>query len=345
MNRSKEINQMKRLVVFIIIASIILVAPDQASALSCGIPSFEEAYNRHDLLLHGKLVEKNIPPLVTKTTTLVFETISVYKGEYQDKFTVKADLSWDDYYREGEEYVLFADKQEDHHYRDLCVSDYIAAKEIVKFLDEYVEGKATGSNVFRLYDLVSIFEMMQLESKMNLYSQINRGNDFLNNLLNEKAEHGYSCDFEADLKNAERLFAENVYVFNKLRDASSDYTITTDATLSTNPQTGLVVIESQKHKAIISILNSPHFKNCFFVYDQQLVDKTIDELDVHRNSLETICSADNATRILPDLCKSKTIGLINPADGSESQVILYVIMSLAIFGGVTFGLVIYRRRK
>ena len=337
---------MKCFVVFIIIASIVLIVPNQAFALSCGIPSFEEAYNRHDLLLHGKLVEKNTPPLVTKTTTLVFETINVYKGEYHDKFTVKADLSWDDYYREGEEYVLFADKQEDHYYRDLCVSDYIAAKEIVKFLDDYVEGKTTGNNVFRLYDLVSIFEMRQLESKMNLYSQINRGNDFLNNLLNEKAEHGYSCDFETDLKNAERLFADNVYVFNKLRDTSSDYIITTDATLSTNPQTGLVVIESQKHKAVISILNSPHFENCFFVYDQQLVDKTIDELDVHRNSLETICSADNATRILPDLCKTKTItGFINPVDDSESQVILYAIVILTIFGGVAFGLVIYRRRK
>ena len=241
---------------------------------------------------------------------------------------------------------MFADKQEDHYYRDLCVSDYIAAKEIVKFLDDYADGKTAGNDVFRLYDLVSRSEMRQLESKMNLYSQINRGNDFLNNLLNEKAEHGYSCDFEADLKNAERLFADNVYVFNKLRDASSDYTITTDATLSTDPQTGLVVIESQIHKAVISILNSPHFENCFFVYDQQLVDKSIDELDVHRNSLKTICSADNATAILPDLCKPKSItGFIDSADGLESQEILYAILILTIFGGVVFGLVIYRRRK
>ena len=149
---------MKYFLVFIVIASIALVAPNQAFALSCGIPPFEEAYKRHDLLLHGKLIEKNTPPLVTKTTTLVFETINVYKGERQDKFTVKADLSWDDYYREGEEYVLFADKEKDHYYRDLCVSDYIATKEIVKFLDDYVEGKTTGHNVFHLYDLVSSFE-------------------------------------------------------------------------------------------------------------------------------------------------------------------------------------------
>ncbi len=337
---------MKCFVVFIIIASIVLVVPNQAFALSCGIPPFEDAYNRHDLLLHGKLIEKNSPPLVTKTTTLVFETINVYKGEYQDKFTVKADLSWDDYYREGEEYVLFADKEEDHYYRDLCVSDYIAAKGIIEFLDDYVEGKTTNNNVFRLYDLVSSFEMKQLESKMNLYSQINRGNDFLNNLMNEKAEHGFSCDFETDLKHAEKLFAENVYVFNKLRDNDSDYTITTDVTLSTDPQTGIVVIESQKHKAIISILNSPHFENCFFVYDQQLIDKTTGELDVHRNSLDTMCNADNATAILPDLCKPQTMtGLINPVGDLESQGILYVIILLAIFGGIAFGFVIYRRRK
>ena len=337
---------MKYFMVFIVIASIVLVLPNQAFSLSCGITPFEEAYKRHDLLLHGKLIEKNTPPMVTKTTTLIFEKINVYKGEHQDKFTVKADLSWDDYYREGEEYVLFADKKGDHHYRDLCVGDYIVTKEIVKFLDDYVEGKTTGHNVFHLYDLVSSFEMKQLESKMNLYSQINRGNDFLNNLMNEKAKHDYSCDFETDLKQAEKLFADNVYVFNKLRDNNSDYTIAVDATLSTNPQTGLVVIESSKHKAIISILNSPHFENCFFVYDQQLIDKTTGELDVHRNNLDTMCSADNAILILPDLCKPKTItSFINPAVDSESQGLLYVIMPLIIFGGITFAFVFYRRRK
>jgi len=336
---------MKYFVGFAIIVSIVFIVPNHAFALSCGIPPFEEAYKRHDLLLHGKLIEKNTSPLVTKTTNLVFDTIHVYKGGHQDKFTVRADLSWDDYYREGEEYVLFADKKEDHYYRDLCVSDYIATKEIVRFLNDYVEGKVTGHNVSHLYDLVSGFEKTQLESKMNLYSKINRGNDFLNNLINEKTERNYSCDFETDLKNAERLFADNVYVFNKLRDINSDYTITINATLSTNPQTGLVIIESIEYIAIISIMNSPHFENCFFVYDQQLIEKTTGELDVHRNSLETMCSADNATVILPDLCKPKTIGFINSSDYLESQEILYVFIPLMVLGGLAFGLVIYRRRR
>ena len=338
---------MKHLVILIVIASsIVLVVPNQTFALSCGIPSFEEAYKRHDLLLHGKLVEKSNPTLVKKTTTLIFETINVYKGEHQDKFTVKADLTWDDYYREGEEYVLFADKEKDHYYRDLCVSDYIVTKEIVKFLDDYAEGNATGHNVFLLYDLVSNFEMKQLESKMNLYSQINRGNSFLNSLMNEKAEHGYSCDFEADLRQAEQLFEENVYVFNKLKQSNSDYTVTTDATMSTNPQTGVVTIDSHNHKAIVSILNSQHFENCFFVYDQKLIDKTTGELDVHRNNLNAMCSADNATEILPDLCKPKnTIGLTSAVDNFGSNEILYVVMPMVIFGGMAFAFVIYRKRK
>ena len=124
--------------VIFLVASIALVMPDPTFALSCGIPPFEEAYERHDLLLHGKLV---------------FETIKVYKGEHHDEFTVKADLSWDDYYREGEEYVLFADRRYDHYYRELCVGDYIATKGIVKFLDDYNEGKATGYHVSSLYDV------------------------------------------------------------------------------------------------------------------------------------------------------------------------------------------------
>ena len=329
------------------VASIALVTPDPTFALSCGIPPFEEAYERHDLLLHGKLVDKSAPPLVAKkTTTLVFETIKVYKGEHHDEFTVKADLYWDDYYREGEEYVLFADRRYDYYYRELCVGDYIATKGIVKFLDDYGEGKATGYHVSWLYDVASDFEMEELQSKMYLYSKINRGNDFLYNLINEKADYGYSCDFEADVRQAEKLFADDVYVFNKLRQNSSDYTITTGVTLSTNPQTGTVVVESQQHKAVISILNSPHFENCFFVYDQRLVDKTTGELDVHRDSLEIMCSAENATAVLPDLCKPRqTAGIADPATFPEPQGMLYVIVPLVIAGGVALVFVAYKKRR
>ncbi|AJM92484.1 hypothetical protein [Nitrosopumilus piranensis] len=328
---------MRYVVILLIVLSIVFVLPAQSFALSCAIPPFDEAFKRHDLLLHGKLVEKTTPPLATKETTLVFETINVYKGESQNQFTVKADLSWDDYYREGEEYILFADKMEDHYFRDLCVGNYIATNDILKFLDDYVAGKSTGNNVNGLYDVVSIFEMNQLESKMNLYTKINRGNVLLNNLINDKTEYDYSCNFEEDLKQVENLFADNVYVFNKLRDTSHDYTITTDATLSTNPQTGLVVIESPEHKAIISILNSQHFENCFFVYNQKLIDKTTGELDVHRDSLEKMCNAENSTAILPDLCK--------PLNTFDINDILYIVVPLVVFGVISLVFIIYKRRK
>ena len=340
------LNHIMRYFVIFLVASIALIAPDPAFALSCVVPPFEEAYERHDLLLHGKLVDRSAPLPVLETTTLVFETIKVYKGEHRDEFTVQADLSWDDHYREGEEYVLFADKRYVHYYRELCVGNYIATKGIVKFLDDYTEGKATGQDVSSLFDVVSDFEREELQSKMYLYSKINRGNDFVSNLMNEKADYGYSCDFEADVRQAEKLFADDVYVFNRLRQNSSDYTITTDVTLSTNPQTGTVVVESQQHRAVISILNSPHFENCFFVYDQRLIDKATGELDVPRGSLETMCSAENATAVLPDLCKPRqTADIANPATSPEPQGMLHVIVPLVIVGGIALVLVVYKMRK
>ena len=139
------LNRIMRYFVIFLAASIALVTPDPAFALLCVVPPFEEAYERHDLLLHGKLVDRSAPLPVAETTTLVFETIKVYKGEHRDEFTVKgehrdeftvkADLSWDDHYREGEEYILFADRRDDHYYRELCVGNYIATKGIVKFLE------------------------------------------------------------------------------------------------------------------------------------------------------------------------------------------------------------------
>ena len=319
---------------------VLIVPSSPVFGLSCGIPPFEDEYSQHDLLLHAKLVEKNVAPSepkFEKITTLVFETITVYKGEYQERFVIKADLSWDDYYRDGEDYVLFADKRNDHYYRDLCVGDYIATKEIVKFLDDYSEGNTTGHNVFSLYDLVSGFDMRKLDSKMSLYSTINRGDDFLNNLMNTKTENSYSCDFESDLNDVEKTFADDVYVFNKLKENNSEYTITVDATLSTNPQTGVVVIESKQHKAIVSILNSPHFANCFFVYDQQLVEKSTGKLDVHRDNLTTLCSAENATAILPDLCIRQNIpDTFDYAYPLDLQGILYIVIPFSVFTGAAF---------
>ena len=70
-----------------------------------------------------------------------------------------------------------------------------------------------------MYVASEYLEMEELASKEGLYAKINRGNDFLNSLINEKADYGYSCDFEADVRQAEKSFAGDVYVFNKLRQA------------------------------------------------------------------------------------------------------------------------------
>ena len=52
---------------FMIIIGMIVAASlqsvPQTFALSCGIPLFSESYEKHDLLLHGKLIEKNLQDL------------------------------------------------------------------------------------------------------------------------------------------------------------------------------------------------------------------------------------------------------------------------------------------
>jgi hypothetical protein len=142
-----------------------------AYGLSCGIPLFTESYERHDLLLHGKLVEKKIPDFLSnKHSTLIFDTIKVYKGEFSSSFTIKADLSWDDFYREGEEYVLFADKDGSDYRRDLCVPNYLASSSIIKFLDD----PSKDSEIYFLYNLLSGGELEDIDIRMNTYSDLNR---------------------------------------------------------------------------------------------------------------------------------------------------------------------------
>ncbi len=156
-----------------IIGIIGFYAVPQAFALSCGIPLFTESYERHDLLLHGKLVEKEIlfpDSVYSKHTSLTFDTIKVYKGEFSKTFTIKADLSWDDFYREGEEYVLFADKDGSGYLRELCVPNYLASSSIIKFLDD----PSKDSEIYFLYNLLSESELEDIDKKMTAYSDLNR---------------------------------------------------------------------------------------------------------------------------------------------------------------------------
>jgi len=165
-------------------ALIVSYSGNSANALSCGIPLFTESFERHDLLLHGKLIEKEImfpDSIYSKRTTLVFEPITVYKGEIGDTIAVEADLHWDDHYRTGEDYVLFADKDGGGDYfRDLCVPDYIASKSITEFLDEYLKNPS-DVDTRSLYDVVRGFERGNLDIKMQTFSNLNR-NETRNNI-------------------------------------------------------------------------------------------------------------------------------------------------------------------
>jgi len=167
-----------RILIVIAMVGLVSLTLPQSSALSCAIPPFMESYDRHDLLLHGKLVEKELLFLESenqKMTTLTFDTIKVYKGDFSKTITVTANLSWDDYYREGQEYVLFADKDGDDYLRELCVGDYVSSPSIIKFLDEFLLDPSIGDDILSLYDVVQGFEADDLDIRMNEYSSLNRG--------------------------------------------------------------------------------------------------------------------------------------------------------------------------
>ncbi len=163
------------IIVIVILGTMGLQITPQTFALSCSIPLFSDSYEKHDLLLHGKLIEKNILPVWEnqKLTSLTFDTVNVYKGEVNKTFTIKANLTWDDYYIEGEEYVLFADKDENGYYRDDCTPNYLASPSIIKFLEYNTENLQT-SDVKSLYDVVRGFERDGLDLKLNQYANQNR---------------------------------------------------------------------------------------------------------------------------------------------------------------------------
>ena len=94
----------------------------------------------------------------------------MYKGEFSNSFTIKADLSWDDYYREGQDYILFIDKDENGYLRDLCVPDYLASPSLIEFLDADYKNPEIRS----LYDLLSGDELEDIDIRISTYSDLNR---------------------------------------------------------------------------------------------------------------------------------------------------------------------------
>lgn len=167
-----------RLLIVIAMVGLVSLTIPQISALSCAVPNFAESFDRHDLLLHGKLVEKELlfPESENlKTTALTFDTIKVYKGDFSKNYTITANLSWDDHYREGEKYVLFADKDENGYLRELCVGDFVSSPSIIKFLDEFLLDSSIADDVLSLYDVVRGFERDDLDIRINQYSSLNRG--------------------------------------------------------------------------------------------------------------------------------------------------------------------------
>ncbi|MGY5149669.1 MAG: hypothetical protein ACW9W3_06370 [Candidatus Nitrosopumilus sp. bin_68KS] len=301
---------------FFTILIIIFVVNSSASiqnnvdALSCGIPPFVESFQRHDLLLHGILIEKIIDradvdhSFGTPLSTLVFDTITVYKGEHQDRFTIKANLSWDDFYVQGAEYVIFADKDGDSYLRELCVGQYIAFPQILQFLDAYPLNITSGIGIHSLNDLVTGDDKIRLENLWSRYTDINRGNSALIKMKSLGNEYKFTCDFETDLKQSEE-FLKNNYVVSKVREDTPNYAVSIQSTLDTNPQTGVITFDGDNLTAEISVLNGKEFDSCFYVYNSKLINKNTGEIEVNRDQLSAMCNGEEAYLIIPDLCPNK----------------------------------------
>lgn len=320
-----------------------LVNHGDAFALSCALPLFSEAFEQHDLLLHGRLVEKEMQITANsfqKTAYLTFETIHVYKGEYQDAYAIRADLSWDDLYREGGEYVLFADKDGDAYIRDLCVGDYIATPSIIAFLDGYPQN--TGSAEVRsLYDLVWGFERDNLDLLIARYNTLNRGDDALREVAQRGGDYEYTCDFVEDL-NQSAKYLENVGAVKAFNRQNPNGTITVEYNLESDPPVATITYDGPNGVAQIRVMQAKSLGNCFAVYDSKLIDKATGDVISGRNELDTICGAQAGHDLLPDLCPFR-----EHASPLRSGVIITGIMTVLVIGtaGGALAYVVYRRKR
>jgi len=298
----------------ILLLSSVAFTPNQADALSCGIAPFVESFKRHDLLLHGILIEKNIDRMGGllfghsdrgKLSTLVFETVTVYKGEHQDQFTIHADLSWDDWYVVGAEYVIFAEKKDDHYLRELCVGQYIVFPQIIQFLNSYPLNITSGIGVHSLYDLVTGDDKIRRDNLMSLYTDINRGNTGLIMMKNMKDKNNYSCDFQTDVKEAEKYLINDNHLASHIIEETPEYTVSSEITLDTNPQIAVITFEGEKLNAKISVLNGKEFGNCFYIYNSKLINKITGEVERNHDQLQRLCNSETAHQLIPDLCPIK----------------------------------------
>ncbi len=158
--------------------------------------------------------------------------------------------------------------------------------------------------VHSLRDLVTGDDKIRQNNLLSLYTDINHGNTGIVMMKEMGNNEKYSCDFETDLKNTEDLLVDT-YVLSKIKDETTDYSISIDTALDTNPQTAVVTFDGKTLKAEISVLNGKEFGNCFYVYNSKLINKVTGETEVNRDNLSRICHGEDAHELLPDLCPDK----------------------------------------
>ena len=352
----------------LIVGSASFDAKQEVNALSCAIPPFTEAFDGHDLLLHGTLTDKqptNQRGLVGQLTMLTFDAIKVYKGEQKDTFQIKADLSHDDFYRIGGDYVLFADKDDGNdggiYLRDLCMSNYVSAKKITGFLDEYVSNPSVGEGIYDLHDVVGFPDLYALDAKIQTYIELNRGDKILERIKQEglKNDDVDSCDFAKAIKDSPKSLLDHNGMVNHFVEENPAYEVMGGSiNLDANPQTGKITYVGEDELLEVSAMNAEVIGNCFFVYNLKVIDKNTNKVQRNIDSQEIICMAENSRELFPDFCPNKSQKFPKIVEDNDSilttssyghEWILKIILLSSVLIGISVGTIVgvkaWRKRK
>ena len=99
---------------FFLLASLVVLLGSigNAQALSCAIPELGAEYDKADYVLHGKVIEKNYLTWDYQMPAVTFQMIQSFKGEVYENITVTVNESWDYFFEEGYEYIIFVKRNE-----------------------------------------------------------------------------------------------------------------------------------------------------------------------------------------------------------------------------------------
>lgn len=132
----------------IFVAALLLVAPIEASALSCAPNDTKLEYKSADVVFEGTVISAE-KDLLSDATTYTFDVIRVWKGDVGSEIVLgqgEGEMIWGYSFEDGETYTVMAFEDGEDYKLPLCGLSFMEPYDDDPVYEEFIDLYGDGTN-------------------------------------------------------------------------------------------------------------------------------------------------------------------------------------------------------